>query len=108
MDGDVSAIKEVADRIDGRVPQLVGGDRDNPAQFQRIERVIVQLERQPQPLIEQVLLSRGQNSLFGFAVTAFGRVSMRVYAGVREFADPVGRGPGRGRPLLWRLKSDGR
>jgi hypothetical protein len=27
---------------------------------------------------------------------------------VREFAHPVGRGPGRGRPLLWRLKSDGR
>jgi hypothetical protein len=53
MDGDASAIKEVADRIDGRVPQLVGGDRDNPVQFQRIERVIVQLERQPQPLIEQ-------------------------------------------------------
>jgi hypothetical protein len=61
MYGDVSAIKEVADRIDGRVPQLVGGDRDNPAQFQRIERVIVQLERQPQPLIEQcpLILSHG-------------------------------------------------
>jgi hypothetical protein len=44
MEGDVSAIKEVADRLDGRVPQLVGGDRENPVQFQRIERVIVQLE----------------------------------------------------------------
>jgi hypothetical protein len=28
MEGDVSAIKEVADRLDGRVPQLVGGDRE--------------------------------------------------------------------------------
>jgi hypothetical protein len=44
MDGDVSAIKEVADRLDGRVPQLVGGDRENPVQFQRIERVIVHIE----------------------------------------------------------------
>jgi hypothetical protein len=47
IDGDVSAIKEVADRIDGRVPQLIGGDRDNPVQFARIERVIVQVEYPP-------------------------------------------------------------
>jgi hypothetical protein len=26
--GDVSAIKEIADRIDGKVPQCVGGDKD--------------------------------------------------------------------------------
>ena len=33
MDGDVSAIKEVADRLDGRVPQLVGGDRKTLCNF---------------------------------------------------------------------------
>jgi hypothetical protein len=52
MDGDVSAIKEVADRLDGRVPQLVGGDRENPVQFQRIKRVIVQIERNEPKTIE--------------------------------------------------------
>jgi hypothetical protein len=51
IDGDVSAIKEVADRIDGRAPQLIGGDRDNPVQLARIERVIVQVEHPPQQLI---------------------------------------------------------
>jgi hypothetical protein len=52
MEGDVSAIKEVADRLDGRVPQLVGGDRENPVQFQRIKRVIVQIERNEPKTIE--------------------------------------------------------
>jgi hypothetical protein len=42
--GDVSAIKEICDRIDGRVPQLIGGDRENPIPFTRVERVIVQVE----------------------------------------------------------------
>jgi hypothetical protein len=52
MEGDVSAIKEVADRLDGRVSQHVGGDRKNPVQFQRIERVIVQVEHQAAKMIE--------------------------------------------------------
>jgi hypothetical protein len=52
MDGDVQAIKEVADRLDGRVPQLVGGDRENPVQFRRIARVIVHVEHQRPPMIE--------------------------------------------------------
>jgi hypothetical protein len=30
----------------------------------------------------------------------------RVRAGARHFADPIARGPGRGRPWLWRLKLD--
>jgi hypothetical protein len=42
--GDVAALKELGDRIDGKVPQLIGGDRENPMQYQRIERVIVQVE----------------------------------------------------------------
>jgi hypothetical protein len=32
------------DRIDGRVPNIVAGDKENPITHQRIERVIVQIE----------------------------------------------------------------
>ena len=42
--GDVQAIKEIADRLDGKVPQgVIGGDDgDNPVSFvHRIERVII-------------------------------------------------------------------
>lgn len=42
--GDVPAIKEIADRLDGKVPQgVIGGDDgDNPVSFvHRIERVII-------------------------------------------------------------------
>lgn len=47
MAGDVQAIKEVADRLDGKVPQAVVGDDDaDPISLvHRIERVIVD----PQP-----------------------------------------------------------
>lgn len=44
MDGDVPAAKEIADRLDGKVPQaVVGGGEDDPAirVIARIERVIV-------------------------------------------------------------------
>lgn len=39
----LGAIKEIADRLDGKVPQgIEGGDDDNPIKvLQRIERVIV-------------------------------------------------------------------
>lgn len=30
LDGDVSAIKEIGDRIDGKVPQMLQGDPDQP------------------------------------------------------------------------------
>ena len=42
MAGDMQAIKEFGDRVDGKAPQAVslGGDPDNPL-VQRIERVIV-------------------------------------------------------------------
>lgn len=42
--GDIPAVKELADRLDGKVPQaVVGGDEDdNPINvLHRIERVIV-------------------------------------------------------------------
>lgn len=42
MDGDVPAIKELADRLDGKVTQPIGGDEDNPLNIiQKIETVIV-------------------------------------------------------------------
>jgi hypothetical protein len=44
MSGDVPAIKEIADRLDGKVPQaVIGGDDDDPAinMVHRIERVVV-------------------------------------------------------------------
>jgi hypothetical protein len=38
--GDVPAIKEIADRLDGKVPQaLIGDDDEPPIQFSRIELV---------------------------------------------------------------------
>jgi hypothetical protein len=40
--GDVQSIKELADRIDGKVPTPIAGDDENPLNIvARIERVIV-------------------------------------------------------------------
>lgn len=40
--GDIAAIKEVADRLDGKVPQAISGDDENPlTMVHRIERHIV-------------------------------------------------------------------
>lgn len=44
MDGDVAAIKEVADRLDGKVPQtnILQGDEDGgPVRTEKVERLIV-------------------------------------------------------------------
>jgi hypothetical protein len=41
VSGDIQAIKEVADRIDGKVPQAVIGDEENPIELvHRVERII--------------------------------------------------------------------
>lgn len=41
MAGDVQAIKEVADRIDGKVPQaLVGDDEHDPIRVSEIKRTV--------------------------------------------------------------------
>lgn len=42
-DGDLAAIKEVADRLDGKTPQSlsIGNDDGQPFMLQRIERVII-------------------------------------------------------------------
>ena len=41
--GNMAAMKEIADRMDGKAAQslTVGGDQDNPLQFEYIERRIV-------------------------------------------------------------------
>lgn len=39
--GDMQAIKEVNDRVDGRAPQTLAGDPENPLLFANIERLIV-------------------------------------------------------------------
>ena len=43
MKGNIQAMKEVADRLDGKAAQslTVGGDSDNPVQIRTIERRIV-------------------------------------------------------------------
>jgi hypothetical protein len=53
-EGDVSAIKEIGDRLDGRVPSVVAGDKENPITHQRIERVIVHIEHGRDKVIEHV------------------------------------------------------
>ena len=39
--GDMQAIKEINDRSDGKAPQTIGGDPENPVQFGIIERTII-------------------------------------------------------------------
>lgn len=42
IEGDVGAMKELADRLDGKVPQGIGGDDELPAvRLEKIERIIV-------------------------------------------------------------------
>lgn len=47
LTGDVPALKEVADRLDGRVPQGIVGDDENPLNIiHKIERTIVRPKAQ--------------------------------------------------------------
>lgn len=41
MGGDVQAIKEIRDSVDGKPTQTIAGDPERPLQFEKIERVIV-------------------------------------------------------------------
>lgn len=41
LDGDVAAIREIGDRLDGKATQPISGDEDAPPVFVRFERVIV-------------------------------------------------------------------
>ncbi len=50
MQGDVASIKEIADRLDGKVPQaLVGSDDEPPIAITRIERLIVDPQNPDSP-----------------------------------------------------------
>lgn len=45
ISGDVQAIKEVADRLDGKVPQgVIGGEEDDPPIVTEIRRIIVRAQ----------------------------------------------------------------
>lgn len=41
LEGDVQALKEVGDRIDGKPTQVIAGDPDNPLGFEVVERRII-------------------------------------------------------------------
>lgn len=40
-EGDVAAFNAICDRVEGKVPQVIAGDAENPITIERIERVIV-------------------------------------------------------------------
>jgi len=50
LEGDVAAMKEVADRVDGKVPQQILGDPDNPLIVQRTIREFVEPTQHSNPL----------------------------------------------------------
>jgi hypothetical protein len=47
LEGDVTAIKEVIDRVEGKVPQPIAGDPDNPLVIERVIHEIVTPEPKP-------------------------------------------------------------
>jgi hypothetical protein len=44
LEGDVTAIREVMDRVDGKVPQQIQGDPDNPLTIERVIHEIVRAD----------------------------------------------------------------
>ena len=56
LEGDVTAIKEVIDRVEGKVPQPIAGDPDNPLTITSVVHEIVRVEaanqRSNPPLID--------------------------------------------------------
>jgi hypothetical protein len=44
IEGDVTAIKEVIDRVEGKVPQPIAGDPDNPLTISTVVHEIVRVE----------------------------------------------------------------
>lgn len=40
-EGDVTAAREIFDRVEGKVPTVLAGDEDNPIRYEKIERLIV-------------------------------------------------------------------
>ena len=52
LEGDVTAIKEINDRIDGKVPQTIAGDPDNPLTIGAVIHQIVRPEPKPLQIID--------------------------------------------------------
>jgi hypothetical protein len=50
LEGDVAAIKEVMDRVEGKVPLPIAGDPDNPLVIQTVNRTIVDPTQKTNPL----------------------------------------------------------
>jgi hypothetical protein len=50
LEGDIQAIKEINDRVDGKVPQTIAGDPDNPFVIERVIREIVDPTQKTNPL----------------------------------------------------------
>lgn len=61
LEGDVAAMKEVADRVDGRVPVQVHGDPDNPLVIQTVVREIIHVDT-AQRINPNIALSNAGNS----------------------------------------------
>jgi hypothetical protein len=49
LEGDIAAIKEINDRVDGRPPQTIQGDADNPLVIERVMREIVDPAQKSNP-----------------------------------------------------------
>jgi len=52
LQGDVSAIKEINDRVDGKVPQTIAGDPDNPLTIGAVIHQIVRPEPKPLQIVD--------------------------------------------------------
>ena len=52
LQGDVSAIKEINDRVDGKVPQTIAGDPDNPLVIGTVIHQIVRPEPKPLQIVD--------------------------------------------------------
>ena len=60
LEGDVTAIKEVIDRVEGKVPLPIAGDPDNPLVIERVIHEIVRPE--PKGLGSNASLGLGSNA----------------------------------------------
>jgi hypothetical protein len=41
VEGDIQAIKEIGDRVDGKASQVLAGDPESPLQIERIQYLII-------------------------------------------------------------------
>jgi len=50
LEGDVAAMNAVMDRVEGKVPQQIQGDPDNPLVIERVMREIIDPSQKTNPL----------------------------------------------------------